>query len=188
MNRTSTRTRTRAGLAVAAAATAVLTTVAPATAATTFVDDGADASASLNDILKVWVDHSDRTVEVKVKFADLRKQAQAGLSVYVDSDPDARGPERAVGLPLFEGSDYVMWRMKDWKYVGQQPVSCRYGADYRWRRDVVVFSARRGCFGRPDEVRVAMRMKDTADGSHPITDWMIGRRQFTDRVASGAPA
>ncbi len=78
-----------------------------------------------------------------------------------------------------------MGRMRNWRFVGDEPVQCRYGADFRWRRDVVVLTARRGCFGTPDEVRVAMVMRDTADGSHPITDWLIGRRDFTDWVGSG---
>ncbi len=174
-------------LAAATAAAAMLATV-PAQAATTVVDDGPDASASLTDIRTVRVDHTDRRVEVKVSFPNLRKRAQAGLTVYVDSDPDARGPERAVGLPLFSGSDFVMWRMRDWEFVGDRPVSCRYGADYRWRRDVLVLTARRGCFHRADEIRVGMRMLDVADGSHPVTDWLIGRRDFTEWVAAGDPA
>jgi hypothetical protein len=184
---TRTARRSLRVLAAGTAAAAALATV-PAQAASTVVDDGADASASLTDIRRVRVDHSDRTVEVRVGFPNLRKRARAGLTVYFDSDPDARGPERAVGLPLFSGSDYVMWRMRDWEYVGDRPVGCRYGADYRWRRDVLVLTARRGCFDRADEVRVGMRMRDVADGSHPVTDWLLGRRDFTEWVASGEPA
>jgi len=180
--------RTRTALALAAAATVVLTTVSPASAESTVVADGADAAASRTDILKVRVAHADRRVEVKVRFDDLRKKADASLTVYVDSDPEANGPERVVGLPLFSGADYAMWRMEDWEHVGNEPVTCRYGADYRWRRDVVVLSARRGCFGKPDEVRVGMRMRDVADASHPVTDWLIGRRDFTEWLASGQPA
>ena len=181
-------TRTARILAAALATAATLTTAPVAHAATTVVDDGADATASRTDILTVRVGHAARRVEVKVTFPDLRKRARAGLTVYVDTDPEARGPERSVGLPLFRGSDYVMWRMRDWEYVGDRPVRCRYGADHRWRRDVVVLTARRGCFGRPDEVRVGMRMRDVADSSHPVTDWLVGRRDFTGWVPSGPPA
>ena len=186
----TTRTARRpVRLLAAALATAATLTMAPAAhAASTVVDDGADASASRTDILTVRVEHGARRVQVKVTFPDLRRHAHAGLTVYVDSDPDARGPERSVGLPLFSGSDFVMWRMRDWEFVGDRPVQCRYGADYRWGRDVVVLTARRGCFGRADEVRVGMRMRDVADSSHPVTDWLIGRRHFTDWVASGPPA
>ena len=183
--RTARPTRT---LAAALATAATLASAPAAHADTTVVHDGADATASLTDIRTVRVDHGHRRVQVRVRFPDLRRQAQAGLTVYVDSDPDARGPERSVGLPLFSGSDYVMWRMRDWEFVGNRPVDCRYRADYRWRRDVVVLTARRGCFGRPDEVRVGMRMRDVADASHPVTDWLIGRRDFTEWTASGEPS
>ena len=183
----TTRRSTRA-LAAALATAATLAFAPPASAATTVVHDGADATASLTDIRTVRVAHGDRRVEVKVTFPNLRKRAQAGLTMFFDSDPDARGPERGIGLPLFSGADFAMWRMRDWEFVGDNPVRCRYGADYRWRRDVLVLTARRGCFGRPDEIRVGMRMRDVADGSHPVTDWLLGRRHFTEWVASGSPA
>jgi len=184
----TTRSTARRSVHTLMAALAMALTLAavPAHAATTVVDDGADTTASLTDILRVRVAHADRRVEVRVSFPNLRKRANAGLTVYVDSDRDARGPERAVGLPLFSGSDYVMWRMRDWEYVGDRPVPCRYGADYRWRRDVLVLTARRGCFGRVDAVRVGLRMRDAADASHPVTDWLLGRRRFTEWVDAGA--
>ena len=179
------RRSTRA-LAVALATAAMLAVVPPAQAATTVVRDGGDVP-SLTDIRAVRVEHNDRTVKVRVAFPDLRRQADAGLTMYFDSNPDARGPERGIGLPLFSGADFAMFRMRDWRFVGD-PVDCRYGADYRWRRDVLVLTARRGCFGRPDEIRVGMKMRDLADGSHPVTDWLIGRRRFTEGVASGEPS
>ena len=184
----TTRSAARRSARTLVAALVVALTLAstPAHAATTVVDDGADTTASRTDILRVRVAHAERRVEVRVRFPDLRKRARAGLTVYVDSDPDARGPERAVGLPLFSGSDYVMWRMRDWEFVGDRPVRCRYDADHRWRRDVLVLTARRGCFDRPDAVRVGLRMRDAADASHPVTDWLLGRRQLTEWVASGA--
>ena len=190
MTTRTARRSTRRSVRILAAVTAAAATLAtvPAQAATIVVDDGADASASLTDIRRVRVEHTNSSVSVRVTFPDLRKRAQAGLTVYFDSDPDARGPERSVGLPLFSGSDFVMWRMRDWEFVGDRPVNCRYGADFRWRRDVVVLTARRGCFGHPDAVRVGMRMKDVADSSHPVVDWLLGRRDFTEWVVSGEPA
>lgn len=181
---TSARRRTARACVALLAPTLALSLASPVHAASTRVDDGADATASLTDIHTVRVDHTARVVRIRVTFPDLRKRAQAGLTVYVDSDRDRRGPERVVGLPLFSGSDYSMWRMRDWEYVGDRPVSCRYHADYRWRRDVIVLTSRRGCFTRADEVRVGMRMRDGADGSHPVTDWLRGRRHFTRWVAS----
>lgn len=180
------RRSTRA-LAVALATAATLAVMPPAQAATTVVRDGGDVP-SLTDIRAVRVEHGERTVKVRVTFPDLRRQAAAGLTMYFDSNRDARGPERGIGLPLFSGADFAMFRMRDWRFVGDNPVGCRYGADYRWRRDVLVLTARRGCFGRPDAIRVGMKMRDLADGSHPVTDWLIGRRRFTEWLPSGGPA
>lgn len=179
----------RHALAVAAAAALTTTLVAaPAHAQGLRTDDGADATASLTDIRIVRVRHTDDRLTVKVNFPDLRKKASAGMNIYVDTDSGARGPEYVLGTPLFSGGDYSLWRMEDWKYVGNMPVDCRYGMTYKWRRDFVRFSARRGCFDRPDELRIGLRMRDAADASHPVVDWLRGKRLFTRWLAAGAPA
>ena len=95
------------------------------------------------------------------------------------------GPEFFLHAPLFSGSDFALFRMTDWQVVGE-PVACSYGMTYRWRRDAVFFNARRGCFNQPDQVRIGLRMRDDADGSHPVIDWLKGRRKFT-RWLSWAP-
>ncbi len=178
----------RPGL-VAAAAAALMTTLvaAPAQAQVTRVDDGADATASLTDLRVVRVQHTEDRVVVKVNFTDLRKKANAGLNIFIDKNAKKDGPEFVLSAPLFSGADYAMFRMTDWKLVGE-PVTCTYDMAYRWRRDVVLLDARRGCFNRPAQVRVGMRMRDLADGSHPVTDWLKGRREFTRWLSSGAPA
>lgn len=174
------RTIVRHTLVATAAATLTATLVAaPAQAEQVRLDDGADATASLTDIRVVRARHTDDRVRVKVGFPDLRKRADAVLNVYVDTDEAENGPEYVLGTPLFSGGDYALWRMEDWKYVGNMPVDCRYGMTFRWRRDFVVFSARRGCFQRPEQVRIGLRMRDAADDSHRVTDWLKGRRQFT---------
>jgi hypothetical protein len=172
-----------------AAATAALTATllaAPAHAEVTRVDDGADASGSLTDIRVVRAQHTDDRVIVKVNFSDLRKQANAGLNVFIDKNAAKEGPEFVLSAPLFSGSDYALFRMTDWQLVGE-PLACSYDMTYRWRRDFVVFDAGRGCFNHPAQVRIGLRMRDLADGSHPITDWLKGRREFTRWLSSGAP-
>ncbi len=178
----------RTGLIAAGAGARITTLVAaPAGAQVTRVDDGADATASLTDIRVVRAQHTEERVIVKVNFTDLRKQANAGLNIFIDKNAKKDGPEFVLSAPLFSGSDYALFRMTDWQLVGE-PVICRYDMTYRWRRDVVVFDARRGCFNRPAQVRIGMRMRDLADGSHPVTDWLKGRREFTRWLSSGAPA
>lgn len=174
------------GLIAAAAAALTTTLVAtPAHAEVTRVDDGADATASLTDIRVVRAKHSDTHVKVRVNFPDLRKNASASMNIYIDTDKSKRGPEYVLGTPLFSGSDYSLWRMKDWKFSGDMPVHCRYGMTYRWRRDYVALSARRGCFDKPDQVRIGLRMRDVADASHPVVDWLNGRRLFTTWLSAG---
>lgn len=175
--------RRGATLALATACATVLTT-ATAYAEEVVVNDGADATASLTDIRKVRVDHGDTQLTVRVNFPDLRKRSRAGLNVFIDKGTARRGPEFALFTPLFSGSDYTLVRMRRWRAVGG-PVDCDYDVALRWKRDVLVFTADRGCFGDPDELRTGMRMKDLADPDRPVTDWLIGRRKFTSWLAAG---
>ena len=169
-------------LALATACATVLTATT-AYAEEVVVNDGADTTASLTDIRKVRADHGEAQLTVRVNFPDLRKKADAGLTVFIDKGP-RRGPEFGLFTPLFSGSDYAMLQMRRWQPVGG-PVDCEYDVALKWKRDVLVFTADRGCFGNPDEVRVGMRMRDLADPSHPVTDWLIGRREFTKRLSAG---
>ena len=141
---------------------------------------------ALNDIRKVRIDRGETELSVRVNVPDLRKQASAGLSICLDKRADRGGPEFVIGVPLFSGADYALWRMKKWKYAGDTPLSCDYDVRLRWKRDVMIFTADRGCFGDPDRLRVGMRMVDTQDSSHPIRDWMIGRREFSSWLTAGA--
>ncbi len=176
----------RHGLAVVAAV-ALTTTLAavPASAEVTRVDDGADATASLTDIRVVRVRHGEERVTVKVNFPDLRKKSSASLFILLDRNRNRKGPEYALATPLFSGGDYALRRMRDWRFVGE-PVMCDYGMTFKWRRDFVVLKADRACFGNPPEVRVGLKMRDAADASHPVTDWLKGRRKFTRWLAAGA--
>ena len=188
MMHTHRRAAAAGATAVAMAVAVVLTPLAAAHAEQVVVNDGADATGSLNDIRKVRVDHRDAELSVRVNVPDLRKQASAGLTIYIDKRADRRGPEFVIGVPLFSGADYALWRMKKWKYAGDTPLSCDYDVRLRWKRDVMIFTADRGCFGDPDRLRVGMRMVDTQDSSHPIRDWMIGRREFTRWLGAGEVA
>lgn len=185
MNRTR---RTRAAIAVAAAATVVITGVAPASAETVKADDGADATASLTDMRKIRITHGTENVTVRIGYPNLKKRGNAVQSVYLDKNPNRRGPEFGLFTPLFSGSDYALLRMRKWKVTSDGPISCSYNVDLRWRRDVVVIEIDRACLGEPDDLRVGLRMRDLADGSHPVTDWFGERREFTDWLVSGAPA
>ncbi|MGZ5398661.1 MAG: hypothetical protein ACXWDM_01525 [Nocardioides sp.] len=175
--------RRRVTVVLATACAAVLTTTATY-AEVAVVNDGADATASLTDIRRVRVDHGDQQLKVRVNFPDLRKRANAGLIIFVDKNRQRRGPEFGLATPLFSGSDYALLRMRRWSFSGVR-VNCDYNVALKWKRDVLVFTADRGCFGEPDELRVGMRMRDDADASHPVTDWLIDRRKFTTWLSPG---
>lgn len=176
--------RTVRGLALTIACAIALTATA-AYAEEVVVNDGADATASLTDIRKVRIDHGSEQLRVRVNFPDLRKKASAGLNIYFDKTDERRGPEFGLATPLFSGGDYSLMRMKRWQFLGDKRVECDYDVRLRWKRDVLVFTADRDCFGDPDQLRVGTKMVDRYDGSHPVTDWLIGRREFTDWLAAG---
>ena len=180
-----TTRRTRAGIALATAAAAVLTAVAPASAETVSTDDGADATASLTDMRRTRITHGDDQVTVRITYPNLRRKGQAVQSVFVDKNANRRGPEFALFTPLFSGSDYALLRMRRWKVSGG-PVDCDYDVDLRWRRDVLLVEMDRACFGQPDEVRVALRMRDDHDASHPVIDWLGEPREFTGWLTAGS--
>lgn len=173
-------------VATVAAAAAVLTLAAPAQAELVVIHDGADATASTTDIRTVRITHGTHRLRVQVNFPNLKRKAQAGLAIYVDTDGSRRGPEYALFTPLFSGGDYALLEMDGWN--SGERVECRYNAEFDWAGDQVRFRAARGCFDKPDELRVGMRMRDEADPLHPVTDWLLGRREFTRWLTSGDAA
>lgn len=179
-----TARRTFRVLAATTALGAALSMAPPASAQVLRLDDGADATASLTDIRKVRVGHGDRNVRVRTTFPDLAEESDAWLDVFVDTRRRRRGPEYAIGLPLFSGGDFVLLRMRNWRFVGE-PVDCSYGAKFAWDDDYLRLRFDRGCFNDPRRVRVGMRMHDNADPSHPVVDWLVGRRKWTGWVATG---
>ncbi len=148
--------------------------------------DPADSTASLHDLRRVVVNHGAERLRVKVWVTDLRRHSQAGpagLSIFLDTNASRRGPELRLGTGLQDGTDYQLVRMRGWRTVGD-PLTCRHHLTLDPAEDMVRFSAHRRCLGSPDAVRVAVRMRDDFDDSHPVVDWMTGRRAFTPWVAS----
>lgn len=170
------RTRTTSG--IAALLLAATAWAAPAHAEIYGIDDPADAGGSLTDLHELRVRHTAENVVVKVRFADLRRTSHAGLSIYVDTDGSARGPEYVLGTGLGDGTDYTLARTDGWASSGA-PLECGYELRLRWARDTGKATMSRECFDDPARVRVGVKMVDLYDGSHPIRDWAPGRRQFS---------
>jgi hypothetical protein len=159
---------------------------APALAETTTVHDGADTTGSLQDILRVSVDHGADEATVRIKFTDLRKRSEGGpssIAIFLDTKRDRKGPEFRLGSGLQNGTDYQLVKMRDWRPVGG-PKSCEHNVDLKFGKELLVFTTARSCIGTPDTLRVGAKMTDQFDASHPIHDWMKGPRRWTESVAS----
>lgn len=179
--------RTRISLAAvpALALTALLAT--PAHAEYYEIDDPADASGSLTDITGLYARHGGDNVLVKVRFNELMRSSAAGVSVFFDTDRDARGPEYVLSSGLGDGTDYVLTEAEGWRGSDER-VSCDYAARPKWGRDVFRAVISRACFDRVPTVRVSVKMVDQADGSHPVRDWAPKRKRWTLPIDSGRGA
>ena len=149
----------------------------------TFADAKGDVAGGA-DIWRVTVTHALR-VRVAIKMDDIVTDftSDAGATVYVDTDPATPGPDFLLGTPLFEGSDYAMFRTDGWKPVGQ-PLTCFHRVQLDFDKDVARVVFGRGCLGGPDAVRVAVK---TASGQPDgiARDWLVGRRHLTSWVQQG---
>jgi len=169
-------------------ATLVATTAGPASAERLGLDDPADVGgASLSDILSVTAVHAPRKLVVRVDFAELKRTSDAGpssLSVFVDTDRNANGPEFRVGTGLQAGTDYQLVRMENWKPVGEA-LTCPHVVAINFDTNRVRARISRSCLGNPRKVRIGVKMTDLYDGSHPVVDWLGKRRYLSIPIASG---
>ncbi|CAM3594544.1 hypothetical protein [Nocardioides zeicaulis] len=177
---------TRTSLVAAAVPALVLAglVAAPAHAEFYSIDDPADATASLSDVYGLEANHGTANLLVKVRFNDLVRSSAAGLSVYIDTDRDQRGPEYVLSSGLGDGTDYVLTKADGW-HGSDSPVDCDYSARPKWRKDVFRTVISRRCLGTPSTVRVSVKMVDQADGSHPVMDWAPKRHRWSLPMASG---
>ncbi|WP_134738896.1 hypothetical protein [Nocardioides sp. 503] len=175
-------------VALAACAALTLGPAGPASAESTVVTDPADVGgASLHDIRSVRLKHGEARVVVRVRFTDLQPESDggpAGLTVFLDGNPARKGPELRVDTGLHDGSDYQLTRARNWRQVGDR-LTCAHSVRLDWKTNVATVRVARACLGTPERVRVAVKMVDYYDGSHPITDWAGKRRSFTPYVTAG---
>lgn len=163
-------------LAPAAAAVTLIGLAAlPAAAERASYPDPADmGGASLNDIRRVTVDHSDARVAVRTAVVDLRRHSEAGpagLTIRIDTRSRAAGPEFRLTTGLYSGTDYQLVRVRGGEQVGE-PLTCEHSVHLGFAQDVVRFAAASTCLGSPARARVSVKMTDQYDGSHPVTDWL----------------
>ena len=169
-----------ATLAAVAFAAAALTQTAAVAEVRTFTDAKHDVEGGA-DIWRATVTHQKR-VKVTVKFDDLVKDfmSGAGASIYVDTTKATKGPDFVLRTGLFEGTDYAMFRTDGWAAIGE-PLTCFHQVTLDYDRDLAKVVFGRGCLGKPQAVRVAVKSAST--GSE--IDWLGGRRQLSAWVAQG---
>ena len=179
--------RTRISLAAVPALGLAALLAAPAHAEFYSIDDPADAKASLTDIYGIEANHGSDNVLVKVRFNELMRSSAAGVSVFVDTDRDARGPEYVLSSGLGDGTDYVLTVADGWRGTDDR-VACDYAARPKWGQEVFRAVLSRECFDRAPSVRISVKMVDQADGSQPVRDWAPKRHRWTLPIASGLGA
>ena len=173
-------------LAAAGLTLGLLGLAAPAHAEKYSIDDPADASGSLNDIYGLTYNHGEENVRFVIRVADLRRVSNAGATLYLDTKPDNKGPEYALGTGLSSGTDYALFRVEGWRDHGSgNPKSCDYQLRLRYKLDKVVGTISRACLKNPATVAAAVKMGDFHDASHPIHDWAPAKKQFGLAVAAG---
>ena len=124
---------------------------------------------------------------VKVRFNELMRTSAAGVSVFLDTDRDVKGPEYVLSSGLGDGTDYVLTEADGWRGSDDR-VSCDYAARPKWGQEVFRAVLSRECFDRVPSVRVSVKMVDQADGSHPVRDWAPKRHRWSLPVATGLGA
>lgn len=170
------RTTTRLVSAVVVSLALALVPVA-AGATTQTLQDAAETPESRTDVLSTTVRHTNSQVVVRVRFDDLRRRNDAGLSAYVDVDRGRRGPEYVLNTGLASGTDYQLARVRRWQASGT-PLTCEHSVRLRWFKDVAVLRVARQCLGDPSSARVSVLMTDLYDGVHAAVDWSPATRRF----------
>lgn len=179
--------RSRIALAAGSALVLASMVAAPAHAEFYNIDDPADAPESLTDVYGIEANHGSENLRVKVYFNELMRSSAAGISVFIDTDRDVKGPEYVLSSGLGDGTDYVLTEAEAWRGSDVR-VRCDYAARPRWGKDVFRAVIDRDCFDRASSVRVSVKMGDQADGSQPVVDWAPKRHRWSLPIESGLGA
>lgn len=176
--------RTRTALAVVVALLPASLWAAPAHAEYYSTSDPADAPASLTDVRAVRAKHGQANVVVRVRFRELTRSSSAGLSIFLDTDRQRRGPEYVLSSGLGDGTDYVLTEADGWR-GSERRVDCDYEARVFWGiKDAFRVRIARECLDTPGTVRVSVKMVDPA-ASRPVVDWSPEKRRWSLPIASG---
>jgi hypothetical protein len=177
--------RTLLGATTLAVAALALTQTTAANADGIGVSDPKDLGHGV-DLRSVEVEHQARAVVVTTTHTNLRPSYRTGSSgsVFLDTDPDDRGPEYLFTGGFFRGTGYMLLEVDGFSDSSPEPVEGSYRMRVDYDAEHVRFRMSREALGSPDQVRVAVRVAGTrTDGSDTPTDWLGAPRSFTDWVA-----
>ena len=187
MNRTIVST---AAALSAAALTAGLVagTAGPAHAERYGIDDPQDTFHG-SDLFAVDVRNAPDNLVVVTTHDNLRRAPKTGSAgaVFVDTDPEDRGPEYVFVGGFTDGTDYQLVETEGFaaSQWGDPVEHGDYQLRINYRTDKVKFLMSRHAIGDPTDVRVSVRVSGTrTDGtSHGLVDWLGSRRAFTPWIA-----
>ena len=147
----------------------LLVSTPPAVADSKGFKDG-KATEGPMDIHRVSVVNEKR-LQVRIKVDNLQKKHGRSAAVWIDTDPERKGPEYFIGSGLYD-SDWQIGRTKGWKVV-KLPLNCPVDQRLRYDDDVISWTTGPKCLGEYDEVRVSAEAadQDTRDYSPSRHRW-----------------
>lgn len=175
--------------AALSAAALTLGLSSPASADAIGVADPADTGHG-SDLRSVVVRNTDTKIHVKTTHTNLRRDPRSGSggAVYIDTRRADKGPEFVFVGAYFQGSDYQLLRTEGFGHRNWgRPVSGYYEMEIGYEKEQVRMHMSRKALGRPDDIRVAVRVAGTrSDGSNKgLVDWLGDKRSFTQWVDRG---
>ena len=180
--------RTPIAAATLAAALLPIALAGPANAERYGVDDPEDTFHG-SDVLSLSVRNAGDSIDITTTHLGLRRDPRTGSAgvVYLDTDPDDRGPEYVFVGGFYAGTDYTLRKTEG--FGRRQWGNPLHHADYlmkvNYQKETVRIRIHRPGVGNPDEVRVAVRVSGTrTDGtSHGLVDWVGKKNGFTPWIA-----
>ena len=149
----------------------LLLPAAPAVADAQTFKDGKTTEGPM-DIHRVSVVNEKR-FQVRIKVDNLQRKHGRSAAVWIDTDPDRKGPEFFIGSGLYD-SDWQISRTDGWK-VTSGPLSCPVDQRLRYADDVISWTTGPQCLGEYDEVRVSA---EAAGEDEESRDYSPGRHQW----------
>jgi hypothetical protein len=161
--------RHAAALSVLAASIALLAPVPIASADSETFKDGKTTAGPM-DIHRVSV-VNENLLQIRIKVEDLQKKFGRSAGVYIDTDPDQKGPEYFIGSGLYQ-SDWSISEADGWA-PGDEPLSCPVDQKLRYDDDVIAWRTGPECLGEYSKVRVSAEATkgDTTDYSPDRHEW-----------------